>query len=363
MNARTTLTLAALVATSSTAFAQEAPQRVTLSMTEAVHPVAVDPGGEVIIRGAVRSSHDGTVFDALTSRPGATGVEGDGEPVLGGLYDVEAGGWHVVSRDMRAHAYRLSATGSPGAACTEAGVSSPCLPLRLLPLAQSRLLAVADFARSMSGEVTLEVLDPDSTPVRAPPFVERYGVAMGVGAVALAGVALAARTLRRRAQTPEAKLRRTAAKVRARLASGDPVHKQLAPSIDALVKHAEELSSLRDRLRTRVASTDRAALTIRRESLSAQVDKGVTEASRARDLVDEQLARLDRWTREADRAEARIAEVHEYLVTLSQRLDEAIGAEASARESSTREALTALEADVQSALEGAREADAAARGA
>jgi hypothetical protein len=358
-----TLALAFGLSLPLSAYAQEAHPRVSLSITEAAHPVAVDPGGEVIVRGAVRSSHDGSVIDALTTRPGATGVEGDGEPVPGGLYDIEAGGWRLVSRDVRAHAYRLAATGNAAPACVEAGVASPCLPLRLLPLAQSRLLAVADFARSVSGEITLEVLDPDSTPVAAPPFVTRYGAPMGVGALALVGAFALARTLRRRSQTPEAKLRRTAAKVRARLASGDPVHRQLAPSVDALVTHADELASLRDRLRTRVANTDRAALTIRREAADAQVAKGVADSTRARDLVDEQLARLDRWSREADRAEARIGEVHEYLLTLSQRLEESIGAEASAREASTREALAELEAEVQSALEGAREADAIARGA
>lgn len=359
---RNAIALAAALSVPTFALAQDHP-RVSLSITEVAHPVAVDPGGEVIVRGSVRSSHDGSIIDALTSRPGAAGVEGEGAPVLGGLYDVEAGGWTVVSRDLRAHAYRLAATGNPGPACVEARVSSPCLPLRLLPLAQTRMLAVADFARTVSGEVTLEVLNPDSTPLAAPPFFVRYGTALGVSAVILAAGLGLASTLRRRSQTPEAKLHRTAAKVRARLASGDPVHRQLVPSIDALVKHADELASLRDRLRARVASTDRAGLNIRREAAAAQVAKGVAEGARAVALVDEQIERLARWSREAERAEARIGEVHEYLMALSQRLDESIGAEASARDASTREALAELEAEVQSALEGAREADAAARGA
>ncbi len=81
------------------------------------------------------------------------------------------------------------------------------------------------------------------------------------------------------------------------------------------------------------------------------------------ELFNEQIGRLARWSPATHPAEARIGEVHEYLMALSQRLDESIGAEASAREASTREALAELEAEVQSALEGAREADAAARGA
>ena len=357
------LALAAALALPSTLVAQPRAQRVSLSFTEAVRPVAVDPGGEIVLRGAARSSHDGSVVDALTTRPGATGVEGDGEPVPGGLYDLEAGGWRLVSRDLRGHAYRLAATGAPGEACVAAGVASPCLSLRLLPLAQSRLLAAADYARTLSGEVTLEVLDPDSTPAVLPPFAARYGVPLALGGVAMVGALLAARALRKRAATPEVRLRRTAARVRAKLASGDPVHRALGPSVDALVAHADELATLRDRLRTMVARADIAGLTARRDELAAKEASGVAEAAGARGFVDEQIARVATWSREAERASARIAEVHEYLKALLQRLDDAMGASAGARDASTREALAALEADLQAALEGAREADAAARGA
>ncbi len=356
------LALAAALALPSALAAQPRAQRVSLSFTEAVRAVAVEPGGEIVLRGAARSSHDGAVVDALTTRPGATGVEGDGEPVPGGLYDVEAGGWRLVSRDLRGHAYRLAATGNPGEACVAAGVASPCLSLRLLPLAQSRLLAVADFARTLSGEVTLEVLDPDATPAALPPFAARSGAPLALGGLALAGALAAARALRKRSAAPEVRLRRTAAKVRAKLAAGDPVHRALVPSIEALVAHADALAVLRDRLRAMVAAAHIDELSARRDELAAQEAAGVVEAARARGFVDEQIARVTTRSREAERASARIAEVHEYLKALLQRLDDAMGTVASARDASTREALAALEADLQAALDGAREADAAARG-
>lgn len=351
------LALAAAFTVLPTALHAQTRPRVSLSVLDPARPVQVAPGGEVILRGTVRSTHDGTVFDAATSRPGATGVEGDGAPVPGGIYDLEGGGWRIVARDLRAHSYRLAATGEPGAQCVAANVPSPCLPLRLLPLAQTRLLAVSDFARTLSGELTMEVIDAEEVPARVPPFLERYGMVLGLGALGLVGAFVGVRVLRRRAATPEAMLRRTAARVRAKLASGDPVHRQLAPSIDGLVRHAEELGSLRDRLGARVAAADRAGLVKRRDELAAKESSGVAEAAKARALVDEQIERVDRWAKESERATARIAEVHEYLKALQQRLDESIGAAASEREGATREALAELERDVQSALEGAREAD------
>lgn len=346
----------ALGVTPSLAPAQESP-RVPLALTEVAHPVAVDPGGEVIVRGSVRSSHDGAIIDATTTRPGATGVEGEGAPVPGGLYDIEQGGWTLVSRDLRAHAYRLQSTGEPGPMCQAAGVSSPCLPLRMLPLAQTRLLAVQDFARSLSGQLTIEVLNPDSTPPPAPGFVAQHGL-KALGAAALAAITYAvARTLKKRASTPEAAVRAAAKRARDRLKAGDPVHQRLGPSIDALVQHAAELASLRERLLLRVTSSDRAGLEARRADLKAREEKGVTEAAEARALVDEQLARIDRWRTESERASARIAQVREYLDALAQRLDEEISRAPADRDEATQAALKELELEVESALAGAREAD------
>jgi|GEM_PF-2900116 len=334
------------------ASAQDASRSVRLSLTEAVRPVTLMPGGEVIVRGAVRSAYDGSVIDAHSTQT-------EVEIVAGGLYDLEAGGWTLVSRDPRAHSYRLAASGAPGSACVEAGVASPCLPIRLLPLAQSKLLSVSEFAATMSGELSLEVLDPDPVPLVVPPFVERHAATTGLVSMTLLAGLFGLTRWRRRAATPEATLRRAAARVRARLRSGDPVIRLLAPSIDALVEHAEELVALRDRLRARVAAADSSALSARRRALLLTEQAGVVEAAGAGALVDEQIDRVAEWRREAERAAIRIAEAREYLEALLQRLDES--RDKSRHGETTRAALASLEQELQLALSSAREADAAAR--
>jgi hypothetical protein len=323
-------------------------------MVEPCRVVAVDPGGEIVIRGAVHSSHDGTVLDAMTSRPGAVGAGNEGDPVLGGLYDLEAGGWRLVSRDPNAHTYRLAATGTPGTACTASNVASPCLPLRLLPLAQTRLLAASDFARTLSGEVTLEILNPDSTPVALPPFAQRYGSwLLGGGACALL-LALGIRQQRLREATPLARLQRKANAVRQRLVGADAVYRELVPALDTLIRHAEELFALRARLHERIERADPTNLRRRLHDLEQNESTSAT----TRSLLQEQIDRVTRWQHESARATSRITEVEEYLNVLSQRLDENLNTVSSDREASTREALAALELEVQSAIEGAREADA-----
>jgi hypothetical protein len=149
--------------------------------------------------------------------------------------------------------------------------------------------------------------------------------------------------------------------VRARLRAGDPVHRPLAPTIDALVAHADELIRVRDRLRARVAAADTSALASRRDGLLLKEQAGVVEAAGARALVDEQIARIAEWGREAERAAVRIAEVREYLEALLQRLD-ASGDASTSTADSTRAALASIEQELQLALESAREADAAAHG-
>jgi hypothetical protein len=67
--------------------------------------------------------------------------------------------------------------------------------------------------------------------------------------------------------------------------SGDPVHRALGPSVDALVAHADELAALRDRLRTMVTRADLAGLTARRDELAAKEASGVAEAAGARGLL------------------------------------------------------------------------------
>jgi hypothetical protein len=347
---RAALGAVALLLAAAPAAAQD---RVSLSIEEPCRPVAVAPGGEIVLRGAIRSRHDGAVIDALTT---TTGEGADAVTAPGGLYDVEAGGFRLVSRDPAAHAYRLAATGETGPGCTEAAVASPCLPLRMLALSRTRLLAVADFARTLDGAITLEVLHPDDAPPPPPPpaapgFLERHPLPIAGGLLLALIGALGVARVRRARSTPEGRVARAAARLGARLRGGDPVHRALLPSVDALASTAAELAALRDRLRAKVGSSGRADIEARRRELAARTDPESAEALR---LVDEQLATIGRWSAEADRAGARIDRVLEYLRLLHQRFDE--DARTAQDEADTR-ALAELERDVQAALEGAREAD------
>lgn len=343
----------AVVSLAASAWAQT--PREPLSARDIARPVTVTPGGEVILRGAFRSSHDGTLFDAATARAASAGVEGSGPVQDGGFYDLAAGGWRVVSRDPHAHAYRLAWDGRPAPACVAAHMTSPCLVSRVLPLAQSRLLPVGDFVGTLSGAITLEVVDPDTTPPVVPPppgFVERWGAAMVGALVALALAATAAQALWRRSRTPVAAVRRAAARLRSRLRAGDPVHRRLLPQVDAMVAHADELDALAARLRRRVAEADRVALVSRRDALPREGDGGT-----ARGLLDEQIARVDRWSVEAERAASRLERIRATLEATALRVDDASDG-AVRDEASTVDALRALDEETRISLEAAREADA-----
>jgi hypothetical protein len=121
--------------------------------------------------------------------------------------------------------------------------------------------------------------------------------------------------------------------------------------VDALARTAAELALLRDRLRAKVAASGRPEVEARRSELAGRSDPESAEALR---LVDEQLAIIERWAAEAERAGARIDRVLEYLRLLDQRFDEDARAAQDERDTA---ALAELERDVQAALEGAREAD------
>lgn len=209
---------------------------MALSIAEPVRPVRLAPGGEVVVRGVVRSSYDGVAYDALTATAGESRSE---HTLPGGLYDLEAGGFQLVSRDLSTHTYRLAATGHEGAGCIDARVSSPCLVLRVLPLAQSRLMAAEDFARTLSGAMELEVLDPPPPPRVL--VTQEQRKPLWAGAIVLMA-ALGAWGWRRRAKRPEVRIGRAVDRVCAMLRAGDPVHRALVPAAAALRGRAAKLA-------------------------------------------------------------------------------------------------------------------------
>jgi hypothetical protein len=209
-----------------------AGQAVPLDLHQS-QAVSIPAGGTLTIRGAVRSSHDGSVIDAATTMRGAGAATASG-----GLLDFEAGGLRLVGQNQENHEYQFASAGQ-GDGCTMAGLPSPCLIPRLLPLAQERLLVVADFSASLTGVLSM---DAPESPVT---WRSRWplGLLAGLGVATLMGL-----RIRRRAQTS---LYRDAQhlmhRLQKRLRKGDPVHQRLLLPLHALVDGARRLEDERKR--------------------------------------------------------------------------------------------------------------------
>jgi len=200
----------------------------------------VAPGGEIILRGSFSSKFDGSVVDAATTSWPA-GAPGGASIDAGGLIDFEGGGFHVTSRDPVRHEVHAVATGEGGAACAAQMVAPPCLPVRLQPMALSRLMTVADWNASLIGPregLALEVIAP---PIYAPPRAAAPYAAIGGGVLAvwLAAAFFVVFLSRRKrfAASPAGRLLALADRVRAKLALADAVvAAPLAPALDTALR-------------------------------------------------------------------------------------------------------------------------------
>src|SRR6185369_11137768 len=124
------------------------PAPVPIPLDRVAIPVDVEPGGEIVLKGAFHSKHDGSIVDASSTTwpaeaPGGASVDS------GGLLEFEAGGFHVTSQDHVKHEVHAIAKSEGGEVCASLGVAAPCLPLRLQKQANSRLQTTADWAKSL----------------------------------------------------------------------------------------------------------------------------------------------------------------------------------------------------------------------
>jgi hypothetical protein len=204
-----------------------------------VQPLELEPGGELTLKGAVHSHHDGAVVDGLNTLVG-------NRLVPGGLVDAEAGGLRVVWRDPERHEYRLVAIGAEGPACREAEVPSPCLAPRTLALAQARLLTVAAFERSLSGQVQVDSTRLGGVGARLAVQVRSVWEWVVLGPLALGGWVWLRRR-RRRVPAPREAIAALVAELTRRLRQGDPVHQRLLVPIAALADQARRLERERRR--------------------------------------------------------------------------------------------------------------------
>ena len=212
------------------ALARPAQADEPLNLTQ-IQPVDLDGSATLSVSGVLRSSHDGSLIDATTSRAGD-----DGPAQAGGFLEVEAGGLRVVWRDLDRHVFRLVATGRTGALCAAAQVASPCLVPRLGALAQERLLGVRQFARTLTGAPVLSL-----SVVKIP--WHRW---LPLAPLLALPVWFIGRRMRR---PPSAwqECRRLLVRLQRRRRQGDPVHQRLLTPVEALASHARRLESERRR--------------------------------------------------------------------------------------------------------------------
>lgn len=196
--------------------------------------VAIAPGTELRFSGSFVSS-DGAVIDAATT----SWPDGDHAGIdPGGMVDFAGGGLRLTSRDLQSHEVVAIATGGDAPLCKAAGVASPCIALRLGPLAKSRLLTRDDMVSSLQGQITVEHVAPPPPPE---PNAARDAAKSPIGITVLL-VALAASvgflgyTIRRRVRaTPIGRLRLLVRRVERKLSLADAA---LAATLRPVVKKA-----------------------------------------------------------------------------------------------------------------------------
>ena len=223
-------------------------------------------GGEVVVQGSLRSSFDGTVFDAAY-RTDSTKTGPATRP--GGFYETDRAGLRVSSYDEKTHTVHLVASGMDAPACSAAGLAGPCLVPRGKDLAFERLLTQEEFAKTLTGAMEANVPAGPSLAVETPSHVLSY-LSATAGLLLLSW--LAASGMRARKSTKIAQVRAAAKK--ADHATGDDVTlKELKKKVKALVERAEQLERTRVTLETRLATVDKNALLHKQRELAGGSDE------------------------------------------------------------------------------------------
>jgi hypothetical protein len=295
---------AGAVLASASASASAAAALVVAPPLDRVTPLV----GEVVVRGELRSSLDGSTFDAVTQRDQFPHLVGEPAPRLGGLFDPGAGGMRVVEQDPATHVYRLAPTGAAGPACEAAGVGSPCLVPRLAALAHERLVTAEAFGATLGGRIEAEAL--------APPAVSA-GAASALGwlsaAAALLGAAALARYVRHaRRASAIGQVRAAAAEAR-RALRGDATLARARETIEPLLARAEELDRARRACAARLARLEPARLASRR---AAWAGSTAPDAAVALAALDAEAAEADQVTADLVSAVAGIERIASSLRAL-----------------------------------------------
>ncbi len=250
-------------------------------------PLSLAAGDGLEVRGFLKTTFDGTIFDAATRTDGAV-------TSLGGIYDLAGGGLRIVEMDSVAHVVKLAATGEDAPGCRAAGLSGPCLIPRTAHLAHERLLSVEEFQRTLVGSLdATEIRRPE--PLVAPRTLKvltRVGAALGFFALACVGLAL----LRARRRSPLGQVRTAAQEARVRT-QGDATLAAVRAEIDGLVAQAESLDRARRDNEKKLRKIDRKEIERSKQHWAGSTAPDAAEVCRW----------LAAESAEADRLEADIA--------------------------------------------------------
>jgi hypothetical protein len=271
---------------------------VKIAVDKPVTPLAIKPGDEIVVKGELYSTLDGSRIDARATSwpkeaPGGASVD------IGGFIDFAGGGLRVESYDPATHEVHARATQQPGEACSALGVASPCLPARTLTLAQSRGRTVAELKTSLQGELVAEVptpppLAPVTSTLTSPVFLG------GLGAIVVVGALVVARRARARwAESPTARLEALAKRVRERAKTADVVlGAPLLPALDRALEalrqkkieatspEGQRMEAMLLRVEDKLSRTER---TLRAEDEKAVADDLLHDVEDALDAGDEAL--------------------------------------------------------------------------
>jgi hypothetical protein len=277
------------------------PLLLNVSLAQPALHVDVTPGGEIVLRGSFSSKFDGSVVDAATTTWPA-GAPGGATIDAGGLIDFEAGGFHVTSRDPVRHEVHAVATGDVGAACSALQVQSPCLPVRLQPMALSRLMTVADWNASLIGPregLALEVVAP---PIYAPRPADAPYAILGGAVIALwiAAASFAVYLSRKKqfAASPAGRLLALAARVRGKLDRADAV--VAAPLAPALAAAFRALQA--KRIDATSAEGRRVQAALEKVELRIDASEKQTRAEKEQEAADELVREFESALEAADEA-------------------------------------------------------------
>lgn len=230
-----------------------------------LQPIAMPdlvPGEEIVLKGSLRTSFDGTVYDALTradTTPGGVVVR------RGGIFEPESTGFRVASHDPVKHEVHLVVTGTSGAGCAALGLAAPCLVPRISEAAHERLLSEQEFRATLVGSLSADL--PEAPPAAVPP-TRTAGVGAGIVGILMTLLALVG-LVRAKRETPMAAVERAADKALTEI-RGNRAFDTMRAKIDELVRHAEKLDAVRKTTASRLAKIDLRALEEKTRHLANQ---------------------------------------------------------------------------------------------